>query len=55
MDDKKSESDHAGYPVEKARQGEIILRTRLQRFIFISGLVGCVLLELILRIWLAHS
>jgi hypothetical protein len=54
MNDKKSESDPAGYPAEKARQGEIILRTRLQRIIFIAGLVGCALLVLILR-WLAHS
>ncbi len=53
--DDKRESDQAGYPAEKARQGEIILRTRLRRIIFISGLVGCILLVLILRIWLAHS
>ena len=51
VDDDKLESDQAGYPAEKARQGEIILRTRLRRIIFISGLVGCVLLVLILRIW----
>ena len=55
MDEKKLESDQVAYPAEKARQGEIILRTRLRRIIFISGLVGCVLLVLILRIWLARS
>jgi hypothetical protein len=37
------------YPAEKARGGEIILRTRWQRVVFISGLVGAVLLVLILR------
>jgi hypothetical protein len=35
------------YPAEKARGGEIILRTRTQRIIFISGLVGAVLIALI--------
>jgi hypothetical protein len=51
----KKQSDGNGYPAEKARQGEIILRTRLQRIIFIAGLVGCVIVALILRIWLSHS
>lgn len=36
-----------GYPAEKARQGEIILRTRTQRLIFISGLAGMLLVGLI--------
>ncbi|MDX2205901.1 MAG: peptide ABC transporter permease [Hyphomicrobiaceae bacterium] len=36
------------YPAEKARQGRIILRTRTQRLIFISGLAGAVLLGLLL-------
>ncbi len=31
------------YPAEKARQGEIILRTPLHRMIFLAGLVGIVL------------
>jgi hypothetical protein len=31
------------YPAEKARQGEIILRTPLRRAIFVAGLVGIVL------------
>ena len=35
------------YPVEKARGGEIILRTRAQRAIFIGGLVGAVILGLV--------
>ncbi|MFN3623310.1 MAG: peptide ABC transporter permease [Hyphomicrobium sp.] len=36
-----------GYPAEKTRQGEIILKTRTQRLIFISGLAGMVLVGLI--------
>lgn len=36
------------YPAEKARGGEIILRTPLRRAIFIGGLVGICLLLLVL-------
>ena len=43
------------YPAEKARQGEIVLRTRWQRMVFIGGLVGCVVLVLILWFWMAAS
>ncbi|MER9897300.1 peptide ABC transporter permease [Mesorhizobium sp. M0130] len=32
------------FSAEQARQGEIILRTRARRIIFIAGLVGLVLL-----------
>lgn len=32
------------YPAEKARQGEIILRKRWQRVVFIAGLIGIVAL-----------
>lgn len=35
------------YPAEKARQGEIILKTRTQRVIFISGLAGMLLFVII--------
>jgi len=38
------------YPAEKARGGEIILRTPLRRAIFIGGLVGIFLLLLILAL-----
>jgi hypothetical protein len=31
------------YPAEKARQGEIILRTPMRRLTFIAGLVGIVI------------
>ncbi len=39
-----------GYPAEKARQGEIILRKPWMRVVFIAGLAGCVLLVLGIRI-----
>lgn len=35
------------FSAEQARQGEIILRTRARRIIFIAGLVGLVLLALL--------
>jgi hypothetical protein len=38
------------YPAEKARGGEIILRTPLRRAIFIGGLAGIVLLLVVLRL-----
>ncbi len=38
----------APYPAEKARGGEIILRTPLRRAVFIGGLVGAVVLGLLL-------
>jgi hypothetical protein len=34
------------YPAEKARQGRIVLNTPLRRGIFLSGLVGSVLLAI---------
>jgi len=37
------------YDAEDVRQGEIILRTRTRRLIFIAGLVGFVILVLVLR------
>ena len=36
------------YPAEKAKGGEIILRTPLRRAIFIGGLLGAVILGLLL-------
>jgi len=38
------------YPAEKARQGEIILRRRWQRVVFIAGLVGIAVLALVLAL-----
>jgi hypothetical protein len=36
------------YPAEKARGGEIILRTPARRFVFFAGLIGAVALGLLL-------
>jgi hypothetical protein len=46
-----SELDHEEreFGAGETRQGEIILRTRRRRVIFIAGLVGSVLLVLIVR------
>jgi hypothetical protein len=35
------------YPAEKARGSEIILRKRWQRYVFMAGLAGAVLLPLL--------
>jgi hypothetical protein len=40
--------DQEPYPAEKARGGEIILRTPPRRAIFVGGLIGAVLLIIIL-------
>lgn len=37
------------YPGRNARQGEIILRTRWRRIVFITGLVGIVILAALLN------
>jgi hypothetical protein len=42
----------APYPAEKARGGEIILRTPLRRAIFIGGLIAVVVVALLLTLWL---
>ncbi|MER9344638.1 peptide ABC transporter permease [Mesorhizobium sp. M0601] len=41
------DKDGPVFSAEQARQGEIILRTRARRIIFIVGLVGLVLLALL--------
>ena len=38
------------YPADKARQGEIILKSRWQRMVFIAGLVGALILALVLTL-----
>ena len=43
-----NERQTAPYPAEKARGGEIILRTPLRRAIFIAGLAGAAVLALLL-------
>jgi hypothetical protein len=42
--------DQKPYPAEKARGGEIILNTRARRAIFLTGLIGAVVLALVLMI-----
>lgn len=44
----KEHRDTTAYPAEKARQGEIILRSGWQRAIFIAGLAGAVGLPLVM-------
>ena len=39
------------YPADKARDGEIVLRTRLRRAIFIGGLVAVAIIALALTFW----
>jgi hypothetical protein len=42
-DPQRDPSEARWYPAQKARQGEIILKSRLQRTIFIAGLMGVVI------------
>jgi hypothetical protein len=44
MADPEQNEPERGYPAEKARGGEIILRKRWQRAVFIAGLAGVVIL-----------
>jgi hypothetical protein len=39
------------YPADRARGGEIVLRTRLRRAIFIGGLVAVAVIALALAFW----
>jgi hypothetical protein len=48
LDQEASGRPQRPYPADKARGGKIVLRTPLQRWIFIAGLLGAVLLVLIL-------
>jgi type IV secretory pathway TrbD component len=51
MADNRSGSPERHISVDRARQGEIILRTPMRRAIFIAGLAGAVILALVLMIW----
>jgi hypothetical protein len=44
-----SDSEQQTYSAEEVRQGEIILRTRTRRLIFIAGLIGLVVLALVMQ------
>ncbi|MBZ9720070.1 hypothetical protein EOA22_06975 [Mesorhizobium sp. M7A.F.Ca.US.014.04.1.1] len=53
MSDGRHDKDGDNGPVfsaEQARQGEIILRTRTRRVMFIAGLVGIVILAIVVRL-----
>ncbi|HEY1735777.1 MAG TPA: hypothetical protein VGG12_03945 [Methylovirgula sp.] len=39
---------------DKARQGDIVLRKRWQRWVFILGLAGMVILAIAVRFFVAH-
>ncbi len=47
---RNSHSYSPEYPADRVRQGEIILRTRTRRVVFVAGLVGVVLLALVAAI-----
>ncbi|MER8725187.1 hypothetical protein [Mesorhizobium sp. M1027] len=47
MDEQRPGQEWSVFSAEQARQGEIILRTRARRIIFIAGLVGLVFLALL--------
>ena len=47
---KDRDNEEPVFSGQNARQGEIILRTRAQRIIFIAGLVGIVVLALLVSL-----
>jgi len=49
-DARRDDHEPPTYAAEDVRQGEIILRTKPRRAVFVAGLIGCVLLALILGI-----
>ena len=49
----KNSDDGPVFSAEQARQGEIILRTRTRRIIFMVGLVGIVILAIVSRLSIA--
>jgi hypothetical protein len=49
----KAKTVPEAYPAEKARQGVIILNTRLRRIIFLTGLFGGLVLLVLLGILLS--
>jgi len=50
MPDPNRNETRPAYPAEKARGGEIILRKRWQRVVFVAGLAGAVVLGLIFAV-----
>ena len=50
MDEGRREAEQKVYKAQDVRGGEIILRTRRRRLIFIAGLVGLALIAILARI-----
>jgi len=52
-DDRRSQPSYSEdgpvFSAQQARQGEIILRTRARRIIFIAGLVGILVMAIVVR------
>lgn len=51
MDREPSDRRQRPYPAEKTRGSEIVLKKPLQRWVFIAGLAGTILLVLILSLF----
>jgi hypothetical protein len=49
-EDLRGEGERETYPAEKARQGEIILRRRWQRLVFVAALALAVVLAIVFAI-----
>jgi hypothetical protein len=47
LNDRTNQSEPPPYPSERARGGEIILRRRWQRVVFVAGLAGAVVLAFV--------
>ena len=50
MADKSTRNDE-GYPADKARGGEIVLRRRWQKIVFFGALVAAVMFGLFVSLW----
>jgi len=52
-DTRHADAGRPTYSADRVRQGDIVLRTRTRRLIFIAGLAGLVVLALVVRFLLA--
>jgi hypothetical protein len=48
---RRQQNPDPDYPAEKARQGDIVLRTRPERAIFIAGIVAAFVIALLLIVF----
>jgi hypothetical protein len=51
LDDRHPEDQPAHLSADEARGGEIILRTRSRRLIFLAGIAGIVILGVLIRLF----